>query len=87
MLGTIEWTWLMVFAVTGKKTARYCRSFTWGATCCCNRNEKTTLSMVSSSSNHPWLRTLKSNDPNVIQTLSHMAVDVYNDSKLLTPAA
>ena len=37
----------VVRAVTGKKTARYCRSFTWDATCCCNRNEKTPLSMVS----------------------------------------
>ena len=41
----------------------------------------------NNSMNHPWLRTLKSNDLNVIQTLIHMAVDVYNDSKLLTPAA
>ena len=72
----------------GKKTAKYCRSFTWGATCCCNRNEKTPLSQWSaSSSNHLCLRTLNGNDPNVIQTLSHMAVDVYNDSKLLTSAA
>ena len=46
----------------GKKTARYCRSFTLGATYYCNRNE-------ASSSNDPWLRTLNSNDPNVIQTL------------------
>ena len=38
-------------------------------------------------SNHPWLKTLKTNYPAVINTLVHMAVDVYNDSKLLTPSA
>ena len=37
-------------------------------------------------SNHPRLKNLKTNDPAVINTLGHMAVDVYNDSKLLTPA-
>ena len=37
--------------------------------------------------NHPWLRTLQNHDPSVIRTLTHMAVDVYNDSKLLTSAA
>ena len=36
---------------------------------------------------HPWVRTLQSNDPAVVRSLIHMAVDVYNDSKLLTPAA
>ena len=38
-------------------------------------------------STHPWLRTLKRYDSNIIQTLIQMAVDVYNDSKLLTPTA
>ena len=38
----------------------------------------------ASSSDHPWLGTLRSNDPNVIQTLTHMALDVYNNSNLLT---
>eukprot|EP00794_Sanderia_malayensis_P004959 gene4959-5604_t len=33
---------------------------------------------------HPWVRTLQSNDPGVVRSLIHMAVDVYNDSKLLT---
>ncbi len=41
----------------------------------------------SKDSNHPWLKTMKSNDPSVINTLVQMAVDVYNDSKLLTLAA
>jgi hypothetical protein len=49
--------------------------------------KKLSTQWSNNSVNHPWLRTLKSNDPNVIQTLIHMAVDVYNDSKLLTPAA
>ena len=37
--------------------------------------------------NHPWLQTLQNQDPSVIKTFTHMAVDVYNDSKLLTSAA
>ena len=37
--------------------------------------------------NHPWLRTIQNHDPSVIRTLTHMAVDVYNNSKLLTSAA
>ena len=41
----------------------------------------------SKDSNHPWWRTMKSNDPACIDTLIHMVVDVYNDSKLLAPAA
>ena len=49
--------------------------------------KKLSTEWASNSTNHPWLRTLKSNDPGVIQTLIHLAVDVYNDSKLLTPAA
>ena len=35
---------------------------------------------------HPWLRTLQNHDPSIVRTLTHMAVDVYNDSKLLTSA-
>ena len=37
--------------------------------------------------NYLLLRTMKSNDPAIINTLVHMAVDVFNDSKLLTPFA
>ncbi len=36
---------------------------------------------------HPWVRTLQANDPGVVKSLIHMAVDVYNDSKLLTQSA
>ena len=39
--------------------------------------------MVSQIIKSPLVTDLKSNDPNVIQTLNHMAVNVYNDSKLL----
>ena len=38
-------------------------------------------------SNGDWLKTLKTNDPAVINTSVHMAVDVYNDSMLLTLSA
>ena len=41
----------------------------------------------SEDSNNAWLRTMKSNDPAVINTLVHTAIDVYNDSKLLTSVA
>ena len=36
---------------------------------------------------HPWIRTLQTTDPTVLKSLVQMAVDVYNDSKLLTPSA
>ena len=36
---------------------------------------------------HPWIKLLKSTDSTVLQTLTRMAVDVYNDSKNLTLAA
>ena len=49
--------------------------------------EKLEQQWKSKDSNHPWLKTMKSNDPSIINTLVHMAVDVYNDSKLLTLAA
>ena len=41
----------------------------------------------SKDTNHSWLRTLKSNDLDVIKTSVYLAVDVYSGSKLLTPAA
>ena len=87
MLGTIECTWLMLFAVTGKKLQDIVDHLHGAPHAAAIEMKKLHSQWSASSSNHPWLRTLKSNDPNVIQTLSHMAVDVYNDSKLLTPAA
>ena len=36
---------------------------------------------------HPWIRTLRTNDPQVVRTLVDLAVSVCNDSKLLTAAA
>ena len=41
----------------------------------------------SKDDRHPWIKVVKSNDPTVLQTLTRMAVDVYNDSKNLTLAA
>lgn len=41
----------------------------------------------SKDDRHPWIKLVKSNDPTVLQTLTRMAVDVYNDSKNLTLAA
>ena len=49
--------------------------------------EKLEQQWNSKDSNHPWLKTMKSNDPSIVNTLVHMAVNVYNDSKLLTLAA
>ena len=87
MLGAIECTWLMVFAVRGKKLQDIVDHLHGAPHTAAIEMKNLHSQWSASSSNHPWLRTLKSNDPNVIQTLSHMAVDVYNDSKLLTPAA
>ena len=36
---------------------------------------------------HPWIRTLRTNDPQVVRTLVDVAVSVHNDSKLLAVAA
>ena len=36
---------------------------------------------------HPWIRTLRTNDPQVVRTLVDLAVGVHNDSKLLAAAA
>ena len=36
---------------------------------------------------HPWIRTLRTNDPQVVRTLIDLAVSVHNDNKLLTAAA
>ena len=36
---------------------------------------------------HPWIRTLRTNNPQVVRTLVDLAVSVHNDSKLLTAAA
>ena len=41
----------------------------------------------SKDDRHPWMKVVKSSDPTVLQTLTHMAVNVYNDSKNLTLAA
>ena len=87
MLGTIECTWPMVFAVTGKKLQDIVDHLHGAPHAAAKEMKKLHSQWSASSSNHPWLRTLKSNDPNVIQTLSRTAVDVYNDSKLLSPAA
>ena len=38
-------------------------------------------------SQHFWIKTIKDHDPEVIRTLTDLAVCVHNDSKLLTPAA
>ena len=38
-------------------------------------------------SQHPLIKTIKDHDPEVIRTLTDLAVCVHNDSKLFTPAA
>lgn len=41
----------------------------------------------SKDDRHPWIKLVKSNDPTVLQTLTRIAVDVYNDSKNFILAA
>ena len=86
--GNIKCTWLMVFVCDGKKKLQDIVDHLHGASHASGLEmKKLSIQWSNNSMNHPWLWTLKSNDPNAIQTLIHMAVDVYNDSKLLTPAA
>ena len=37
--------------------------------------------------NHPWLKVLKKENQATVENLIRLAIDVYNDSKLLTPSA
>lgn len=50
--------------------------------------EKELLSLwKEKSTNHPWVKLTESTDTVTMSTLIHMAVDAYNDSKILTPSA
>ena len=39
------------------------------------------------SQNHPWVRVLQKQEQVTVESLIKLAIDVYNDSKLLTPSA
>ena len=46
-----------------------------------------TRQWASKDKNYPWINTVCSHDPGVVRSLVHMAIDAYNDSKLLTQSA
>lgn len=54
------------------------------AACCA---EKTQLLWMSQSDKHPWVKVLKSHESEVVTNLIELAIDVHNDSRIMTLSA
>jgi len=51
------------------------------------RAEKTQILWMSQSDKHPWVKLLKSHESEVITNLIELAIDVHNDSRIMTLSA
>ncbi|KAL4144148.1 hypothetical protein QTP88_006374 [Uroleucon formosanum] len=54
------------------------------AACCA---EKTQVFWMSQSDKHPWLKFLKSHESEIVTNLIELAIDVHNDSRIMTLSA